>query len=183
MGPGVPTDRGGVVSPQGEPRIHLRESAGGRKKSPSEWLRVMRVRVPGCALGGPRAAPSVFPALCGNTLGFHFRVRHRKSGSAPPWLAGSKPFLKSPVVTGLKWGAPLTVRSPFLVSLPFPLVPLCLHQHLGPVKTSKSSPSNHLTLTPPHHTTQASQSSALLPQPKTRSQLPGPCLLERAFRA
>lgn len=68
----------GPLALRENPKIHPRESAGGgrcRKKSPSEWLRVLRVREPGCALGGPRAAPSVFPAVCGNTLGFHFGAR------------------------------------------------------------------------------------------------------------
>lgn len=82
----------------------------------------MRVREPRRVLGGPRAAPSVFPALCGNTLGFHFRVRHRKSGSAPPSLAGSKTFPKLPCGHWLKRGAPLTEWSPLLASFSGPLL-------------------------------------------------------------
>lgn len=120
----------------------------------------MRVRKPGCVLGGPRAAPSVFPALCGNSLGFHFRVRHRKSGSAPPSLAGSKTLPKLACGHWLKWGAPLTPCSPLLAFFSVSSSPTSAPWSCEKIK---NSPSNHLTLHPPDHSTQASQNFTELP--------------------
>lgn len=143
--PGVPTGIWvGPLALRENPRIHARESAGVRKKSPSEWLRVLRVREPGCALGALAQLPACFllsaEILSASTL---VRASANPDLPLPGWLLQTLPKVACGRRFKTRCSLYCKVSPP---SLFFPSGPASLT--LARCENIKKRPSNGLT--PPH---------------------------------